>query len=218
MTKVKVVTVQASMLPRPKQIEPSDLKFGSCIDELVPALRAEIKKANNQSEDIIKWQKKEIKRYEEKPLDEAFVYLLMYHTPAIYTASYTPSASTQLDTMATPLGGSMEPAVTAHTYLPKIPAPTTLCLMVMNSSIVGSFLARLSSTFLSLLFIAATDLLSSTKDFSSFARSSLSDFWFSNKVRNLSSSLASITSIGSDIVVFQYVVNMHLEYYLTLGM
>jgi len=44
MTKIKVVTVPASMLPRPKQIESSDLKFGSCVDELVPALRSEIKK------------------------------------------------------------------------------------------------------------------------------------------------------------------------------
>ena len=54
------------MLPRPKQIESSDLKFGSCIDELAPALRAEIKKANGDSDKIIEWQKKEIKRYEEK--------------------------------------------------------------------------------------------------------------------------------------------------------
>ena len=54
------------MLPRPKQIESSDLKFGTCIDELVPALRAEIKKANGDSDEIIKWQEKEVKRYEEK--------------------------------------------------------------------------------------------------------------------------------------------------------
>jgi len=47
MTKIKVVTVPASMLPRPKQIESSDLKFGSCIDELAPALRAEIDKELN---------------------------------------------------------------------------------------------------------------------------------------------------------------------------
>ena len=53
------------MLPRPKQIESSDLKFGTCIDELVPALRAEIKKANSASDEIIKWQEKEVKRYEE---------------------------------------------------------------------------------------------------------------------------------------------------------
>ena len=66
MTKVKVVTVPASMLPRPRQIESSDLKFGSCVDELVPALRAEIKKANVDSDKIIEWQKKEIKRYEQK--------------------------------------------------------------------------------------------------------------------------------------------------------
>ena len=65
MTKVKVITVSASMLPRPKQIESSDLKFGTCIDELVPALRAEIKKANSASDEIIKWQEKEVKRYEE---------------------------------------------------------------------------------------------------------------------------------------------------------
>ena len=64
MTKVKVLTVPASMLPRPQQIESSDLKFGSCIDELVPALRAEIKKANGDSDKIIEWQQKEIKRYE----------------------------------------------------------------------------------------------------------------------------------------------------------
>jgi len=63
MKKVKVVTVPASMLPRPKQIESSDLKIGSCIDELVPALRAEIKKANGDSDKIIEWQQKEIKRY-----------------------------------------------------------------------------------------------------------------------------------------------------------
>ena len=54
------------MLPRPKQIESSDLKFGTCVDELVPALRAEIKKANGDSDKIIEWQQKEIKRYEEK--------------------------------------------------------------------------------------------------------------------------------------------------------
>lgn len=63
MTKVKVVTVPLSMLPRPKQIESSDLKFGSCIDELVPALRAEIKKANENSDAIKEWQKKEIEIY-----------------------------------------------------------------------------------------------------------------------------------------------------------
>jgi len=63
MTKMKVATVAASMLPRPKQIESSDLKFGSCVDELVPALRAEIKKANGDSDKIIEWQQKEIKRY-----------------------------------------------------------------------------------------------------------------------------------------------------------
>jgi len=66
MTKVKVVTVPASMLPRPNQIESSDLKFGSCVDELVPALRSEIKKANGDSDKIIEWQKKEINRYKEK--------------------------------------------------------------------------------------------------------------------------------------------------------
>lgn len=63
MTKVKVVTVPESMLPRPKQIESSDLKFGSCVDELVTALRVEIKKANGDSDKIIEWQKKEVKRY-----------------------------------------------------------------------------------------------------------------------------------------------------------
>ena len=66
MTKVKVVTVPESMLPRPKQIESSDLKLGSCIDELVPALRAEIDKANGDSDKIIEWQKKEIKRYSDE--------------------------------------------------------------------------------------------------------------------------------------------------------
>ena len=66
MTKIKVVTVPQSMLPRPKQIESSDLKFGSCVDELVPALRAEIKKANGDSDKIIEWQKKEIKRYSDE--------------------------------------------------------------------------------------------------------------------------------------------------------
>ena len=66
MTKVKVVTVPESMLPRPKQIESSDLKFGTCVDELVPALRAEIKKANEQSDAIKEWQEKEVKRYEEE--------------------------------------------------------------------------------------------------------------------------------------------------------
>ena len=63
MTKIKVVTVPSSRLPRPKQIESSDLKFGSCVDELVPALRAEIKKTNGDSDKIIEWQQKEIKRY-----------------------------------------------------------------------------------------------------------------------------------------------------------
>ena len=38
--------------------ESSDLKLGTCVDELVPALRAEIKKANNYSDAIIKWQGK----------------------------------------------------------------------------------------------------------------------------------------------------------------
>lgn len=66
MTKIKVVTVPAAMLPRPKQIEASDLKFGACVDELVPALRAEIDKANGDSDKIIEWQQKEIKRYEEE--------------------------------------------------------------------------------------------------------------------------------------------------------
>jgi len=32
----------------------------------VPALRAEIDKANGDSDEIIKWQQKEIKRYEEE--------------------------------------------------------------------------------------------------------------------------------------------------------
>jgi len=63
MTRIKVVTVPASMLPRPQQIESSDLKFGSCVDELVPALRAEIDKANGDSDKIIEWQQKEINRY-----------------------------------------------------------------------------------------------------------------------------------------------------------
>ena len=63
LTKVKVVIVPASMLPRPRQIESSDLKIGSCIDELAPALRAEIDKANGDSEKIIDWQQKEINRY-----------------------------------------------------------------------------------------------------------------------------------------------------------
>ena len=66
MTKIKVVTVPAAMLPRPKQIESSDLKFGSCVDELVPALRSEIKKANGDSDKIIEWQQKEIKRYSDE--------------------------------------------------------------------------------------------------------------------------------------------------------
>jgi hypothetical protein len=51
------------MLPRPKQIESSYLKFGSCVDELVPALRSEIKKANGDSDKIKEWQQKEINRY-----------------------------------------------------------------------------------------------------------------------------------------------------------
>ena len=54
------------MLPRPKQIESSDLKLGTCVDELVPALRAEIKKANEQSDAIKEWQEKEVKRYLEE--------------------------------------------------------------------------------------------------------------------------------------------------------
>jgi len=48
------------------QIESGDLKFGSCVDELAPALRAEITEANKQSDKIIEWQQKEIKRYEEE--------------------------------------------------------------------------------------------------------------------------------------------------------
>ena len=66
MTKIKVVTIPISMLPRPKQIESSDLKFGTCVDELVPALRTEIKKANEQSDAIKEWQEKEVKRYSEE--------------------------------------------------------------------------------------------------------------------------------------------------------
>jgi len=42
-TKIKVITVPAPMLPRLQQIESSDLKSGLCVDELAPALRAEIK-------------------------------------------------------------------------------------------------------------------------------------------------------------------------------
>jgi len=61
-----VVTVPASMLPRPRQIESSDLKIGTCLDELAPALRAEITEANKQSDKIIEWQQKEIKRYSEE--------------------------------------------------------------------------------------------------------------------------------------------------------
>lgn len=65
MTKLKAVPVTALMLPR--QIESSDLKSGSCVDELVPALRSEIKKkANSDSDKIIEWQQKEIKRYSDE--------------------------------------------------------------------------------------------------------------------------------------------------------
>ena len=70
MTKIKVVKIPVSMLPRLKQIESSDLKLGTCVDELVPALRAEIKKANEESDAIKEWQEKEVKRYsEEKPFN-----------------------------------------------------------------------------------------------------------------------------------------------------
>ena len=67
MTKVKVVTVPESMLPRPKQIEAVDLRLGSCVDQLVPALRAEIDTANGQSDKIIEWQNIERARYEKAP-------------------------------------------------------------------------------------------------------------------------------------------------------
>ena len=67
MTKVKVVAVPASMLPRPKQIEAVDLRLGSCVDQLVPALRAEIDTANGQSDKIIEWQNIERARYEKAP-------------------------------------------------------------------------------------------------------------------------------------------------------
>ena len=66
LTKVKVVTIPMSMLPRPKQIESSDLKLGTCVDKLVPARRAEIKKANGNSDTIKEWQEKEVKRYEKE--------------------------------------------------------------------------------------------------------------------------------------------------------
>ncbi len=67
MTKIKVITVPESMLPRPRQIEASDLKLGTCLDELAPALRTEIDAANKQSDEIIKWQNKEKERYEKAP-------------------------------------------------------------------------------------------------------------------------------------------------------
>lgn len=67
MTKTRVIMVPQSMLPRPKQIEAVDLRIGSCIDQLVPALRAEIDTANGQSDEIIKWQNIERARYEKAP-------------------------------------------------------------------------------------------------------------------------------------------------------
>lgn len=81
MTKIKVVTVPASMLPRPKQIESSDLKLGSCIDELVPCLRSEIKKVNEQSNAIKEWQETEIKRYSEEKAPRSGAFCLCNHHP-----------------------------------------------------------------------------------------------------------------------------------------
>ena len=82
MTKIKVVTVPASMLPRPRQIESSDLKIGSCIDELAPALRAEIDKANEQSDAIKEWQKKKQKYIlvNKKPRNGAFLFCKPDHS------------------------------------------------------------------------------------------------------------------------------------------
>ena len=67
MTKTRVVMVPQSMLPRPKQIDAVDLRLGSCVDQLVPALRAEIDTANGQSDKIIEWQNIERARYEKAP-------------------------------------------------------------------------------------------------------------------------------------------------------
>lgn len=44
----------------------TDAHKGKGSDELVPALRAEIKKANEGSDAIKEWQEKEVKRYEEE--------------------------------------------------------------------------------------------------------------------------------------------------------
>ena len=67
MTKTRVIMVPQSMLPRPKQIDAVDLRLGSCVDQLVPALRAEIDTANGQSDKIIEWQNTERARYEKAP-------------------------------------------------------------------------------------------------------------------------------------------------------
>lgn len=71
LTKVKVVTIQVSMLPRQKQIESSDLKFGTCIDELVPALRAEIKKLMAIQVKSLNGNKKKLSDTKKKPRDGA---------------------------------------------------------------------------------------------------------------------------------------------------
>ena len=63
------------MPPRPKQIESSGLKFGSCVDELVLALRAEIDKANGDSNEIIKWKQKEVNDMKKKPRSGALFLL-----------------------------------------------------------------------------------------------------------------------------------------------
>ena len=74
LTKVKVVTIQVSMLPRQKQIESSDLKFGTCIDELVPALRAGIKKLMAIQIKSLNGNKKKLSDTKKKPRSGASKY------------------------------------------------------------------------------------------------------------------------------------------------
>ena len=54
-TKIVYVMPPESMFYTMQSPDSPDLKFGTCIDNLVPALRGEIKKGNESNQKIIKW-------------------------------------------------------------------------------------------------------------------------------------------------------------------
>ena len=62
-TKTEVITVPKSMFYSPKQVEAPDLRFGTCLDVLVPALRGEIDSVNKTNQEIWDWQQKQVNKY-----------------------------------------------------------------------------------------------------------------------------------------------------------